>query len=590
MVFLAKGGMMKDKGVFRKIYSMAKPYKKQIIIVVIISIIINIFELVNPYLVRIVIDDYLSKKVYTIENISVYMIGALYIFIVIASNLLDFLTRCMTSKIGEGVVFTLRNKLFSYVEHANASFHDKISTGKLFVRITNDAEDILNLFKDVITTVIKDIVMIVAIICIMVYFSAKLSLMAFLVIPLICLASFFITRALSRAYTFSKSIRTKLNTFMAESIYGIRLIKIFNRYKEKEKECKRLLKEFYDSRKITALLEGLLPGTMYIIENLAISIIVVVSSKNFLGVDLEPGLVYVFITYIKKLFEPITRIIENIEVVEDAVVSINKIYDILDKEEYLEDLEKGKYITDLKGKIEFKHVWFSYDKENYVLKDVNFTINPHESVALVGKTGSGKTTITNLINRFYEVDKGQILIDGVDIKDINLTSLRKNVGTILQDPFIFARSIKDNIKLNVDMSDKLVSSALKISSASNFVNKLPGKVEYVAKERGNSFSVGQKQLIAFARVFAHNPSIFIFDEATANIDTHTERLIQRSVDIISEEKTSIFIAHRLSTIVNVDKIFVLDDGKIIESGSHSELLKSGGYYSELYNAYYTSLS
>lgn len=311
---------------------------------------------------------------------------------------------------------------------------------------------------------------------------------------------------------------------------------------------------------------------------------------HILGVNMEVGYVYVFVTYIKQLFEPITRIIENIEVVEEATVSMDKIYAILDKEEYLEDLDEGIELENVKGKIEFKHVWFAYDNENWVLKDVSFVINPGESAAFVGKTGSGKTTITNLINRFYEIQKGEILLDGVNIKNIKKRALRGYIGIILQDPFIFAKSIKDNIKLNKSMIDEDVMEAIELASAGEFVNGLPNGMEEIAAERGNSYSAGQKQLMAFARIFAHNPEIFILDEATANIDTYTESLIQKSIEVLSAKKTSIFIAHRLSTIVNVDKIIVLSEGKIIEEGNHATLVKLGGYYSKLYNAYYESLA
>lgn len=234
-------------------------------------------------------------------------------------------------------------------------------------------------------------------------------------------------------------------------------------------------------------------------------------------------------------------------------------------------------------------MWFAYDKDNWVLKDVSFTINPGESVALVGKTGSGKTTITNLINRFYTIQKGEILIDGINIYDINIKSLRQNIGTILQDPFVFSKSIKDNIKLYSDISDFAVSNAVNLASANDFVNTLNNGLDEVASERGNSYSAGQKQLIAFSRIFAKNPAIFVLDEATANIDTKTEGYIQKSIDKISKDRTSIFIAHRLATIVNVDKILVLDKGKIIEQGNHKTLIENGGYYASLYNAYYNSL-
>ena len=353
----------------------------------------------------------------------------------------------------------------------------------------------------------------------------------------------------------------------------------------------KLTNDYCKSRLPGGIIEGLLPGLMTILENLAISIIVWVCISNILGKNLDVGLVYVFITYIKQLFEPINRIIENVEDVQEAFVSINKIYDILDHKEFLEDLEDGIQLTEVKGKIEFKNVWFSYDNKNWVLKNISFTIEPGQSIALVGKTGCGKTTITNLINRFYDIQQGEILLDGINIKNINKRSLRQNIGIILQEPFIFAKDIKSNIKLNnSNITDEDILNAVELSSAEEFVKSLPKGIDEIAKERGSSFSAGQKQLLAFARIFAHNPSIFILDEATANIDTHTEKLIQKSIDIISAKKTSIFIAHRLATIINVDKIIVLDAGEIVEMGNHLELLHSGGYYSKLYNSYYASLT
>lgn len=276
---------------------------------------------------------------------------------------------------------------------------------------------------------------------------------------------------------------------------------------------------------------------------------------------------------------------------QEALVSIDKIYDILDHKEYLEDFEDGIELDKIKGKIEFKNVWFAYEGENWILKDVSFCVEPRTKYSISSeRLDLGKTTIINLINRFYDIQKGEILLDGVNIKDINLRSLRKKIGIVLQDPFIFANTIKKNIELSESLSDEAVRRTLKLATAEEFISTLPNGIEEVANERGSSFSAGQKQLIAFARIFAHDPSIFILDEATANIDTKTEEIIQKSIDKISKEKTSIFIAHRLSTIINVDKIIVLNNGEIVEEGSHNELMANPkGYYFKLYNAYYANL-
>ncbi len=580
---------MKSKTLSR-VRELAKPHKKTIMTTSILSLIIGAGEIIKPYLLEIAIDDYIAQGIFQKGSITVGMIGAFYIAIVLLGNFIDFITTTTVNMLGEEVIYTLRNKLFKFTQNTSISFHDKTSAGKLFVRITNDVEDISTLFKDVVATIVKDIILILAIAVIMLYFNSKLGVLSFIVVPFIILFSMTLTAILHKQYDVSKVIRTNLNTFLAESIYGAKIIKVFNIQREKQKQCETFTRDFCKARVKTGFIEGLLPALMTVLENVGIAIIVVACTNHIWGIALEVGFIYAFISYIKQIFEPINRIIENIETVQEAFVSIDKIYDILDQKEYLEDFESGVELKEVKGKIEFKHVWFSYDNgENWILKDVSFTINPGESIALVGKTGSGKTTITNLINRFYDIQKGEILLDGVNIKDINLRSLRSNIGIILQDPFIFAKSIKENIKLYKNLSDEDIGEAIELASADEFINSLPEGMEAIANERGNSYSEGQKQLIAFARVFANNPNIFVLDEATANIDTYTESLIQKSIDRLSANKTSIFIAHRLSTIVNVDKIIVLSDGEIVEEGNHEKLLQTGGYYSKLYNAYYESL-
>lgn len=580
---------MKSK-TFKRFLDIAKPHSKTIILLSLLAVIINIIEILKPYLVKIVIDNYLSFNISKIGLVSINLIGITYLIIVILGNILDFISRMKTSKMGEEVLYEIRNKIYKYSQYANISFHDKTPAGKLYVSITSDVEDISSLFKDVVTTLFKDIISIISIVCIMLYFSLKLSLITFIVFPFVIIVSIILTNLLNNIYKKSKIIRSKISTFLAESIYGAKLIKIFNIEKQKEETFQKMTKEFVDVRTPSAILQGIFPGAISLFENIAISIIIFVSMKHILGISIEVGAIYIFVSYIKLLFEPITRIIDNIEIVQEAVVSINKIYDILDKTEYIEDFSSGNSIKDVKGRLEFKNVWFAYSDENWVLKNISFVIEPGETIALVGKTGSGKTTITNLVNRFYDIQKGEILLDGINIKNINKRELRKRVGTVLQDPFIFARSIRDNIKLNKKLSDVEVEKALNMASASEFVNELPNGINEVSKERGESYSAGEKQLLAFARIFAHNPDIFILDEATANIDTYTESLIQKSIEILSKQKSAIFIAHRLATIVNVDKILVLNNGEIIEEGSHSELLNQNGYYAKLYNSYYQSLS
>ena len=470
-----------NKKTINRLKDIIKPHLKTIIIVSIFALIIDLLEITKPYLVKVVIDKFLSNGIEKKGFITINLIGIIYLIIVVFGDILDFITRMKTNKMGEDVLFEIRNKIYKYSQNANINFHDKMPAGKLYVRITNDVEDISSFFKDVITTVFRDVFSIIAIISVMIYFSFKLSILTLTIIPFVIIFSIVLTKILNGIYNASKVVRTNLNTFLAESIYGVKLIKIFNIQKEKEEECKKLTKEFMDVRAPSAIYEGIFPGLMSLFENIAITIIVLVAINNFFGIIVEVGAIYIFVSYVRALFEPITRIIDNIEVVQEAIVSIDKIYDILDETEYLEDFESGQKLNKVKGRLEFKNVWFAYEGEKWILKNISFVIEPGETIAIVGRTGSGKTTITNLVNRFYENQKGEILLDGVNIKEINKKELRKRVGTVLQDPFIFGRSIKDNIKLSKKISDKEILDAISLASADEFIDSLPNGINEISK-------------------------------------------------------------------------------------------------------------
>lgn len=589
---------MKNKTI-KRFYNMAKPHIKAFIIIIITSILLDLLTAFKPYLIKTIIDDFMQNKTEIREFsnwgksffISVRMIGATYIVVVLLENLLYFWVTKSTSVVSEKILNETRQKIFTFTQKTNIKFHDQTPSGKLFARVTSDTEDLAIFFEDFVVTFFSDFFYIIVISIIMFKLSWKLSLISYGIVMISTMIAYIITKKANKAYDIAKNIRTKLNTFFAETIYGAKTIKIFNIQNIKNKESKNLTEE-YTQKLIKAIkIESPLSSLLFTLEYIAISVIIVFSVKKLWNIEIEIGQVYIFITYIKELFEPIRRTCDNIESVQEAVVSLNKIYDIIDQDKDIEDFSSGKELINPKGKIEFKHVWFKYNEtdENWILKDINFTIEPTETIALVGKTGSGKTTITNLVNRFYDIQKGEILFDGVNIKDINLKFLRRSIGNVLQDPFIFSGTIKENVELYNEMTEEQVNNAIDLASSRDFINSLPNGIYEKAVERGENFSVGQKQLIAFARIFALNPSIFILDEATANIDTTTEKLIQKSIDKLSKEKTAIFIAHRLSTIVNVDKILVLKDGEIIEEGNHRELMRKNGYYANLYKSYYESL-
>ena len=384
---------------WQRIYKMLKPQKKAIAIISILAIIINIGEVIKPYIIKVVIDDYISSGLWQKGIMTVGILGAIYISIVLIGNILDFIVSTATSMMGENVIYSIRNKLYKYIQYANIPFHDRTPSGTLFVRITSDVEDITTFFKDVITTFIKDIVMIIALAIMMLSLNYKLALICFTLIPFVVILSIIITKVSNKVREYSKRVKTKLNIFLAESIYGVKLIKIFNRQYEKEKECEKLCTQFWKSRFPTAYTEGFLVAFMLIFENLGVSIIVWTCINKLFGIELDVGLIYIFVTYLKQIFEPINRIVENFETIQEAIVSINKIYDILEHKEYLEDFEDGIELDEeIEGKIEFKNVWFAYEGENWILKDVNFTIEPGQSIALVGRTGSRK----NYYNKFNQ--------------------------------------------------------------------------------------------------------------------------------------------------------------------------------------------
>lgn len=364
---------MKSKTISR-IHKMLKPEAKAIIIISILAIIVNIGEVIKPYLVKITIDSFLSEGLWQKGIMTIGIIGSIYIGIVLIGNILDFLVSTTTSMVGENVIYTIRNKLYKYIENANIPFHDKTPSGTLFVRITSDVEDITTFFKDVITTIVKDIVMVIALALMMLSINYKLALLCFLLLPIVILTSVIIIKISRKAQEYSKKAKTKLNIFLSESIYGVKLIKIFNRQYEKVKECSELCNNFCKSKIPTAFTEGFIVAFMVIFENLGVSIITWICVNKLFNINLDVGIIYIFITYLKQMFEPIQRIVENFETIQEAIVSINKIYDILEHKEYLEDFEKGKELEEIKGKIEFKNVWFAYEGENWILKDISFTI------------------------------------------------------------------------------------------------------------------------------------------------------------------------------------------------------------------------
>jgi ATP-binding cassette subfamily B protein len=461
------------------------------------------------------------------------------------------------------------------------SYLDKNSSGRLITRATNDVEALSEMYTDVIINLFKDVFLLIGIVYAMVTLNLKLALISFSVVPVMFFIVFLLKKKIKDNFTNMKSLIGRINGFMAESISGMKVIQIFQGEKEKKQQFLKLNDDYFDTTLFQVRLNSILRPAADIFQSLAVAIIIWYGMGKIAGKTLEIGVLYAFTTYIKQFFSPISDLADNYTTIQSALVSADRIFELLDEEDTLEDLDKGLKMDVMEGDIEFRNVWFAYNDDDWVLKDISFTINKGEMAAFVGETGSGKTTIINLISGFYDIQKGEILIDGVNIREISKKALRRNISVVLQDVFLFSGDIRMNIALNDTIEDKVINESLKTSYASDFVNSLGGGLDHPVMERGSTFSSGQKQLLAFSRALAHEPSIFVLDEATANIDTHTEKLIQKAIDNVITNTTTIVIAHRLSTIRNSDKIIVLKNGSIVEIGSHNELVTQNGYYKKL---------
>ncbi|MGI6537867.1 MAG: ABC transporter ATP-binding protein [Caldicoprobacterales bacterium] len=571
---------MKQNGLLR-LLKRAKPYWKIIILCIFCVILVNLAELVKPIVMQIIIDDFLVAKKPESGLYSIPAMGIIYMLLIAGGSFLTVVQVNAMNYASQNIVTDLRREVFSYIQKLPLSLLDKYSSGRLITRATNDVEALSEMFTDVFIDLFRDIFLLVGIVAAMISLDFKLALVGFTVIPFIILITNVVKKRMKANFVVLKSLTGRINGFFAENISGMKLVQIFNMQKEKEEEFQVLNDEYYKASLTRLKLNSLLRPAIEIFNNLAIAILVWYGMGRIMNNTLNIGVLYAFTNYIKQFFAPINDLAEKYNTIQSAVVSADRVYELLDHKEDLEDYESGIRVGRLDGTIEFKNVWFAYEGEDWVLKDVSFRIEKGQTAAFVGATGSGKTTIINLLSRFYKVQKGEILIDGININNMNLKDLRRNISVVLQDVFLFSGSIKDNITLHTPIPDEEVEKAIKLSCADEFIRELPRQMDEPVTERGSTFSAGQRQLLAFARTIAHNPSIFVLDEATANIDTKTEKLIQQSIKNVSAGRTTLIIAHRLSTIRDADVIFIIKKGRIVEKGNHEELLKLGGYYSRL---------
>ena len=507
----------------------------------------------------------------------------LYLLIMLIGFVLNVINTLMLQNMGQKIIFKMRKQVFEHIHSLSLNFFNKEPVGKLVTRVTNDTESINELFTTILIKLFKNVVKIFGFAVVMFYKDVKLASLAFLMLPIVGVLTFMFKHFSRVAYRITRNKITELNTFLAEHISGMKLIQIFAKEKEKYEEFENKSEELYRANWREVMTFAIFRPCIYFVSVIALIIIIGNGSSSVLNGTLSVGTLYIFISYINSFFEPIQELVEQFGTLQSSIASSEKIFSILEEKPDIISPKNPKDIN-INGKIEFKNVWFAYEDEDYMLKDVSFTINEGEKVAFVGATGAGKSSILNLIGRYFDIQKGEILIDGVNIKDIDIDVLRGSIGQVQQDVFIFTGDIKSNISLNNEniTNEKIIQSA-KMVNASSFIEKLNNKYDEPVTERGSTLSAGQRQLLSFARTLAYNPKILVLDEATSNIDTETEELITKALETLMNDRTTIMVAHRLSTIQHADKIIVMHKGEIKESGNHQQLISKNGIYKRLYD-------
>lgn len=507
----------------------------------------------------------------------------LYLFMLLLGFVFNALDTWMLQKMGQKIIYRMREEVFAHIHSLSLGFFNTTPVGKLVTRVSNDTEAINELFSTILVKLFKNIVKIIGYAVVMLSIDVKMALVSFVLLPVVTALTFYFRFMSRKAYQITRNKITEINTFLSEHISGMKLIQVFAREEEKYREFEGKSEELFRANWREVMTFAIFRPSIYLLSVVAMIIVIGTGSYSVLGGGLSLGTLFIFITYISSFFEPIQELAEQFGTLQSSLASAEKIFSILDEKPDIVSPEHSVEV-DIKGRIEFRHVWFAYEKEDYILKDISFVIEPGEKIAFVGATGAGKSSILNLIGRYYDIQQGEILIDGVNIKEIDTDVLRRAIGQVQQDVFIFTGDIKGNISLeNEEIPLEEIKRAAEIVHADSFIEKMPEGYDSPVTERGSTLSAGQRQLLSFARTLVYNPAILVLDEATANIDTETESLITNALSKLMEGRTTIMVAHRLSTIQHADKIIVMDHGRIKESGSHQELLRiENGVYKKLY--------
>ena len=575
---------MSDFEIIKRLLNYVKPFIKPVLIAFILVVIVVGLDLVGPLFISEVLDALGEDE---IPYVKIIIIVILYLLALFIGAFVAYKQTIILQITGQKIIYNIRQDVFEHIEGLSISQYNKVPIGKLVTRATSDVDTLNMLYTDVIINLLRDILTLIGVFVIMFIKSPVMALYILALTPAIFLVSWVFRKFSRKAY---RKVRTNvaiINAFLSEHLSGMKLIQIFNREDKKYQEFVDKNKKLNHSHLQRVLAFSLYRPTIYLLYIAAIIIVLWVGSNQVLEGIITYGVLFAFTQYINRFFQPIQNLAEQFDTLQSAFTSGERIFDILDEQPVIQDSPNAIELETFKGKIEFKNVWFAYNEGEWVLRDVSFVVDAKQTMALVGATGSGKTTIISLIVRNYDIQQGEILIDDVNIKDIKLDSLRKNIGQMLQDVFLFSGTIESNIRLRDEtITDAEILESCKYVNADQFIQKLPQKYDEPVRERGNNFSSGQKQLLSFARTLVHKPRVMILDEATANIDTETEKLIQESLKKMMNIGTTIVVAHRLSTIQHAHQIIVMRKGKIIEKGTHQDLLKNKGHYYQLYQLQY----
>lgn len=556
-----------------------KPYAHWVIFALLLVLGLTAFDLYRPMLVGDAIDTFGANGDYDV----IIATAIKYAVVLVLSFTFNIAQTWILQKTGQNIILQMRKDLYRHIQSLGSRYFDITPVGKLVTRVTNDVEALNEMYSGILVQLFRNIVKIVGLAGVMLVLDVRLAAISFVLMPLVIGLTVLCQKIARNIYRLYRTRLTDINTFLSEHLSGMKIIQIFGRQERKFEEFHdkntKLYKAFYREMLMYAVFRPLI----YILSILSLMIVLWFGSRNVFDEIISVGTLYIFSNYIRSFFDPIQELAEQFSTLQSSIASAEKIFTVMDEDEFIPEVENPKQPDKITGKIEFDHVWFAYDGENYVLKDVSFVINPGEKVAFVGATGAGKSSILNLIGRYYDIQKGHIYIDGIDIRQLSKKQLRSAIGQMQQDVFIFEGDVAYNIRLNDDnITDAQVKAAAEYVNASHFIEKLPQGYHEPVTERGATFSAGERQLLSFARTLAHNPSILVMDEATANIDTETEILIQEALEKLMDGRTTIMVAHRLSTIQHADCIMVMHKGRICERGTHRELLEQDGIYRKLY--------